>query len=76
MSSADNCYKQSGIIQVVSGSKLFDTRLTVFLKEFLEKDDFERNRQTTKKHEKLPSRQSLKVKVHVSNTSEEPEDHH
>ena len=37
--------------------KLFDT-LLVFLKEFLEKVNFEKNQQTTKKHSKLPSRQS------------------
>ena len=33
---------------------LFDS-LMVFLKEFIEKVDFEKNQQTTKKHAKLPS---------------------
>ena len=32
----------------------------VFLKEFFKKIDFEKNQQTTKKHEKLPSRQRVK----------------
>ena len=32
----------------------------VFLKELFEKVDFEKNRQTTKNHEKLPSRQRVK----------------
>ena len=32
----------------------------IYLKEFFEKVDFEKNRQTTKKHEKLPSRQSVR----------------
>ena len=36
-----------------SGSKSFDT-LIVFLKEFLEKVDFEKNQGATKKYEKLP----------------------
>ena len=31
----------------------------VFLKEFFEKVDFEKNQQTTKKHEKLPSMQRV-----------------
>ena len=35
-----------------SGSNLFDTQM-VFMKEFFEKVDFEKNQQTTKKHEKL-----------------------
>ena len=35
--------------------------LTVFLKEFFEKVDFEKNQQTTKEHEKLPSRQRVKA---------------
>ena len=33
----------------------------VFLKEFFEKIDFEKNQQTTKKHEKLPSMQRVKI---------------
>ena len=41
-----------------SGSKLFDT-LMAFLKEFYEKVYFEKNQQTTKRHAKLPSRQSV-----------------
>ena len=32
----------------------------VFLKEFFEKVDFEKNQQTTKKHEKLPRMQTVK----------------
>ena len=32
----------------------------VFLKEFLEKVDFEENQQTTKKHEKFPRGQIVK----------------
>ena len=43
----------------LAGSKLFDT-LMGFLKEFSEKVDIEKN-QTTKKLEKLPSRQSVKT---------------
>ena len=64
VSSADNFFKQfrtrSGRTEcrAWSGSKLFDT-LMVFLKEFFEKVDFEKNQQTTKKHEKLPSRQRV-----------------
>ena len=38
--------------------------LIAFLKEFFEKVDFEKNQQTTKKHAKLPSRQSVN-EVHV-----------
>ena len=63
VSSADNFYKQfeprSGPTKCPawSGSKLFDT-LIVFLKEFFEKVDFEKNQQTTKKKAwKLPSSQ-------------------
>ena len=65
MSPADNYWKQfrpgSGptSCRAWSGSKLFDTLLT-FLKEFFEKVDFEKNQQTTKKHEKLPSMQRVK----------------
>ena len=40
----------------LSGSKLFHT-LMVFLKEFFEKVDFEKNQQKTKEHAKLNSRQ-------------------
>ena len=40
-------------------SNLFDT-LMVFMKEFFEKADFEKNQQTTKKHEKFPSMQKVK----------------
>ena len=63
MSSADNFYKQFGTRsgptkrRAWSGSKLYDT-LMIFLKDFIEKVDFEKNQQTIKKHEKLPSRQS------------------
>ena len=66
VSSADNFCKQfrsrSGLTkcQAWSGSKLFDT-LIKYLKEFFQKIDFEKNQQTTKKHAKLPSRQSVKV---------------
>ena len=37
--------------------------LTVFLKEFFEKVDFEKKRQTTKKHERLPKRQRVNLNV-------------
>ena len=40
----------------------FDT-LMVFLKEFFEKVDFEKNQQTTKMHAKLLSRQRLQIKL-------------
>ena len=33
----------------------------VFLKEFFQKFNFEKNQQTTKKHEKLPSRQCVNM---------------
>ena len=52
VSSADNLGKQPGF-------KLFDI-LMVLLKEFFEKVDFEKNQQTTKKSEKLPSMQRVK----------------
>ena len=64
--SADNLCKQlgprSGLTKhhTWSGSKLFDT-LMVFPKEFFEKVDFEKNRQTTKKHEQFPSWQRVKL---------------
>ena len=35
----------------------------IFLKEFFEKVDFENNKQTTKKHYKLPRRQRIKSNV-------------
>ena len=38
---------------------MLDTQM-VFLKEFFEKNDFEKNQQTTKKHEKFPKGQSVK----------------
>ena len=41
-----------------SGSKLFGT-LIVLLKEFFKKVHFEKNQQTTKKHEKLPTMQKV-----------------
>ena len=41
-----------------SGSNLFDAQM-VFLKEFFEKADFEKNQQTAKKREKLPRRQRV-----------------
>ena len=65
MSSADNLGKQfgprSGLknrqgSRAGSGSKLFDT-LMVYLKEFFQNVNFEKNQQTIKKHEKLPSMQ-------------------
>ena len=62
VTSADNLGKQFGprsgptSRRAWSGSKLFDI-LMVFLKEFFQKNNFEKNQQTTKKHEKLPSRQ-------------------
>ena len=54
-----------------SGFKLFDM-LLVFLKEFFEKVDFEKN-QMTKKHEKLPSMlkvQSLLITENSVDSSE------
>ena len=63
MSSADNLCKHFGprtgpttFCRAWSGSNLFDV-LKVFLNDFFEKVDFEKNQQTTKKHEILPSRQ-------------------
>ena len=50
----------------LSGSKLFDP-LMVILKEILETVDFDKNQQTTKNHEKLPNRQSIKRKGNTSN---------
>ena len=65
VSYADNFCKQFGTksdptkCRAWSGPKLFDI-LMVFLKEFFQKVDFgeKKNHQTTKKFEKLPSRQS------------------
>ena len=64
VSSADNFYKLFGSrsgqtrCRAWSGSKLFVT-LMLFLKEFSEEVDFEKNQQTTKKHAKLLSRQRV-----------------
>ena len=64
MSSAHNLVKQFGPRSgptnrgALSGSKLFDI-LMVFLKEFFQKINFEKNRQTTKKHEGNVLRQLL-----------------
>ena len=69
--SADNLGKQFGPRsgptkrRSWSGSNLFDT-LTVFLKEFFEKVVFEKNHQTTKKHEKLCRRQRVYPIYHNS----------
>ena len=66
VSSADNVWKQIGPrsgpteCRAKSGSNLFDT-LMVFLKEFFEIVDFEKDLQTTKKHEKLPRGQRVNV---------------
>ena len=49
-----------------SGSKLFDI-LMVFLKEFFQKVNFEKNQQTTKKREKLPSMQWVKPESATEN---------
>ena len=65
VSAADNLCKQfgprSGLTNCQAGSrsKLFDT-LMVFLKEFFKKVDFfKKKKKTTKKHAKLPCRQSV-----------------
>ena len=47
-----------------SGSNMFDTQM-VFLKDFFEKVDFEKNQQTTKKHKKFPRGQRVKGFIHV-----------
>ena len=66
LSSANNLCKQIGPrsgptkCRAWSGSNLFDTQM-VFLKEFLEKVNFEKNQQTTKKHEQFPRGQRVKV---------------
>ena len=41
----------------------------ILKKEYFENDDFEKNQQTTTKHEKLPSRQRVLEKQHVSKLS-------
>ena len=70
MSSADNFCKQFGprsgptFCRACSGSKLFDTQM-VFLKEFLEKDEFEKKQQTTKKHKKFPRGKGVNAHVMV-----------
>ena len=64
MSSADNLSKQFGPRsgptkrRTWSGSKLFDL-LIIFLIEYFEKVDFEKNQQTTKKDAKFPSMQRV-----------------
>ena len=71
VSSADNFCKQIGPSsgptksRAWSGSNLFDTQM-VFLKEFFEKVDFEKNQQTTKKHEKLPMMGRVKTSAMVA----------
>ena len=66
MVSADNLCKQFGPrsgptkCRVLSGSKLFDT-LMVFLIEFFEKVDFEKNKQMTIKHGTIPSRERVSL---------------
>ena len=67
MSSADNHYKQFGPRQSV-GPDLDPNCLTliVYPKESSKKVDFENNQQTTKKHEKLPSRQRVKENVYCN----------
>ena len=68
--SADNLCKQFGPrsgptkCRAWSESKLFDT-LMVFLKEFFKIIDFEKNQQTTQKHEKLPSMQKGNMAYHL-----------
>ena len=68
VTSADNFCKQfgprSGLLerQTWSGSNLFDTQM-VFLKEFLEKVDFEKNQQTTKKHDIFLRGQRVKTLI-------------
>ena len=63
LSAADLCKEfgsKSGPTKhlALSGSKLFDS-LIVFLNIFFKKVDFEKNQQTTKYHEKLPSIERL-----------------
>ena len=48
---------------------MFDT-LIVFLEEFFEKTDFEKNQQTTQKHAKLPSMQRVNIDGFVWKDSE------
>ena len=47
-----------------SRSNLFDTQM-LFQKEFFEKVDFEKNQQTTKKHENFPRRQRVKSEENI-----------
>ena len=49
--------------QARSGSKLFDTHLMVFLKEFFKKVDLEKKSAGGKKHKKIPRGQRERVKV-------------
>ena len=71
VSSVDNLYKQFGprsgptICPAWSRSNLFDTQM-VFLKEFLEKVDFEKNQQTTIKS--MKNYLSIKLILTVSPT--------
>ena len=44
---------------------MFDT-LMVFLEEIFKKVDFEKNKQMTKKHVKLPSRQRVNMQIPVN----------
>ena len=61
LSSAADLYKQFGSRsgQHFVGPDL-DLSCLPLLKELFEKDDIEKNQQTTKNHEKLPSRQRVK----------------
>ena len=78
VASADNLFKQSGAISYKTD--LDPNCLTpdrwYSCKNFRKSWFWKKISRQQLKHEKLPSRQSVKVKVHVSNTSEEPEDHH
>ena len=62
MSSADNLCKQigPGKHQAWLGSNLFDTQM-VFIKDFFEKIHFDKNQQTTKRHEKFPRGQIVNI---------------
>ena len=46
----------------INGSNLFDTQM-VFLKEFFEEVDFEKNQQRTKKHEKFAKGERFHLKL-------------
>ena len=67
MSSADNLSKhfgpRSGLMnrQALSGFKLFDMPMVFLSDFFLQKIKFEKNQQTTKRYEKLPSMQWVNV---------------